>query len=218
MDISPLRERLAPHKALISLVPIDHGTSHYQMGNQPPGSSSPKTNDNLLHDFVQNSRMWSRERVPLPRRLRRTLWSMMPLELIWAVWLATIVTGLSHCHGPICTVVTLHHHAAALLACGVFSVAALVGLVPTTRGFARCNAIEVVGVAIASAAGGVALLGVAALLMGFATALIVLATFVLASTATSRREIDDARPRTPFPIAVPRSGDTTRARRAEPRS
>jgi hypothetical protein len=113
-------------------------------------------------------------------------------------------------------VATLDHHAAALLACGAFCVAGLAGLIPTTRGFARCNGIEITGLAIASAAGGVALLGVAALMIGTLIVLIVLATFLLAFTATSRREIDDARPRTPFPIAVPRRGEPTRARRAEP--
>jgi hypothetical protein len=143
---------------------------------------------------------------------------MLPIELSWAIWLATIVSGTSACEGPICTVATLHHHAEALLACGVFCVAGLVALIPSTRGFSRCNGLEASGVAIASAAGGVALLGVAALLIGFAIVMIVLTTFVLALTATSRREIDDARPRTPFPIAVPRDGDDTRARRAEPAS
>jgi hypothetical protein len=185
MDISPLRARLAAQMALTTLMPVDHGTSHYQAGDQPIGQSSPKTNDNLLRDFVQNSRMWSRERVPLPRRLRRTLWSMMPLEIMWAIWLATIASGESPCDGPICTIATLHHHAAALLACGVFCVAGLVALIPTTRGYSKCNGREVIGLAITSAAGGIALLGIAALMIGTLIMLAVLAIFVLAFAATS---------------------------------
>jgi hypothetical protein len=126
----------------------------------------------------------------------------VPVELFWAIWLATIVTGSTACRGPICTVITLDHHAAALLACGVFSVAGLIGLIPTTRGFSRCNGVEVIGLAIALAAGGAALLGIAALIIGALILLIVPAAFVFASTATSRRETDHARTTTPFPIAL----------------
>jgi hypothetical protein len=136
---------------------------------------------------------------------------LIPVELFWAIWLATIVTGSTACRGPICTVITLDHHAAALLACGVFSAAGLVGLIPTTRGFFRCNGIEVIGLAIALAAGGAALLGVVALLIGALIVLIIMATFVLASTA-SRRETDHARTTTPFPIALVDVASRPRAR------
>jgi hypothetical protein len=145
----------------------------------------------LLSDFIQRSQPWSSERVPGPRRLRwAALWALVPVELFWAIWLATIVTGATACRGPICTVITLDHHAAALLACGVFSVAGLAGLIPTTRGFSRCNGPEVIGLALATAAGGALLLGIAALIIGVLILLLVPATFVLASTATFRRETD----------------------------
>ena len=100
-------------------------------------------------------------------------WALVPVELFWAIWLATIVTGATACRGPICAVTTLDHHAAALLACGVFSVAGLVGLIPTTRGFSRCNGPEVIGLAIATAASGASLLGVAALIIGALILLII---------------------------------------------
>ena len=166
----------------------------------------------LLSDFIQRSEPWSLERVPVPRRLRWALWALVPVELFWAIWLATIVTGATACRGPICTVITLDHHAAALLACGVFSVAGLAGLIPTTRGFSRCNGPEVIGLAIATAAGGASLLGIAALMTGALILLIILATFVLASTATSRRETDHARTRTPFPIALAEVASRSRTR------
>jgi hypothetical protein len=171
--------------------------------------------DDVLSDFVKSSQPWIGERVPVPRRLRWVLWALIPVELFWVIWLATIVSGGSPCDGLICMVITLNHHAAALLACGVFSIAGLTGLIPTTQGYARCNGIEIVGLAVASAAGSVALLGIGALLIAAAIVLILLLTFVLALTATSRRETEDARPRTPFPIAVPRGGDPPRARRVE---
>jgi hypothetical protein len=164
--------------------------------------SSSMTSSTVLTDFIETSQPWSRERVAVPPRLRWALFALIPVELFWAVWLATIVTGSTACRGPICTVATLDHHAAALLACGVFSVAGLAGLIPTTRGFSRCNGPEVIGLAIATAASGASLLGIAALMTGALILLIILATFVLASTATSRRETDHARIRPPFPIAL----------------
>ena len=179
---------------------------------------SPTVSGDVLSDFIKSSRPWTGKRVAVPRRLRWALGALMPVELFWVIWLATIVAGTASCRGPICTVATLDHHAAALLACGVFCVAGLVGLMPTTRRLTRCNGTEVLGLAIASAAGGAALLGIAALMLGAVIGLIVLATFFLAFTATSRREIEDARPRTPFPIAVPKGGDSTTARQAEPPS
>jgi hypothetical protein len=166
----------------------------------------------LLSDFVDHSQPWSRERVLVPRRLRWALWFHIPVEVFWAIWLATIVTGSTACRGPICTVVTLDHHAAALLACGVFSVAGLMGLMPTTRGFSKCNGIEVIGLAIATAAGAASLLGIAALLTGALILLIILATFVLTSTATSRRETDHARTRPPYPIALAEAASRPRTR------
>jgi hypothetical protein len=111
-----------------------------------------------------------------------------------------------------CTVITLDHHAAALLACGVFSVAGLMGLIPTTRGFSRCNGLEVIGLTVATAASGASLLGIAALITGALILLIILATFVLASTATSRRETDHARTTAPFPIALVEVASRSRAR------
>jgi hypothetical protein len=174
--------------------------------------SSPSTSLDVLSAFVERSQPWSRERVPVPRRLRWALFALLPVELFWAVWLATIVTGATACRGPICTVVTLDHHAAALLACGVFSVAGLVGLIPTTGGFSRCNGPEVIGLAIATAASGASLLGIAALMTGALILLIILATFVLSSTATSRRETDHARTTTPFPIALVEVASRSRTR------
>jgi hypothetical protein len=137
---------------------------------------------------------------------------LLPVELFWAVWLATIVTGATACRGPICTVTTLDHHAAVLLACGVFCICCLVGLVFTTRGFSKCNGIEVIGLAIATAAGAASLLGITALIIGALILLIILATFVLSSTATSRRETDHARTRPPYPIALAEAASRPRTR------
>jgi hypothetical protein len=161
----------------------------------------------VLQGFVEDCQPWTGERIPVPHRLRWSLWTFVPVQLFWVICLATIVTGSTSCGGLICTVATLDHHAAALLACGVFSVAGLAGLTPLTRGFSKCNGREVVGLAITSAAGGASLLGLGALIIGALVGLSVLPTFVLAFTATPRREIEDARPRTPFPIAPVTGGN-----------
>jgi hypothetical protein len=130
-----------------------------------------------LGDFVRRSRPWSRQPVPLPRRLRRNLWVLVPVELLWAIWLWTTTTGGSPCDGPICTVATLNHHAAVLLGCAIACVAGLLGLAVVTRGLSQCGGREVVGVGIAVGAGGTALLGLAALLVGALVVLIIFAFF-----------------------------------------
>jgi hypothetical protein len=178
----------------------------------PLGVPSDALASSVLVGFLDNSQPWSWERVPIPSRLRWALWALVPVELFWAIWLATIVTGSTACRGPICTVTTLDHHAAALLACGVLSVAGLAGLIPTTRGFSRCNSPEVIGLAIATAASGASLLGVAALMTSALILLIILATFILASTATSRRDTDHARTRPPYPIALLEAASRPRTR------
>jgi hypothetical protein len=139
-----------------------------------------KLRSDLLSDFIQRSPRWSQKRVATPGRLRLALFALIPLQLLWAIWLATIVTGATACRGPICTVATLDHHAAALLACGVFSVTVLVALIPTTRGFSKCNGREVIGLSGAAAAGGAALLGLAALISGVLIVVLLFATLILA--------------------------------------
>ena len=138
----------------------------------------------VLSDFVRHSQPWSRLCVPLPRRLRRALWALGPVVLLWAIWLLTIVTGATRCDGPICSVATLDHHAAVLLVFAVVCLTGLVGLAPTTRGLSQCNGREVVGIGVAAAAGGAALLGIAALLLGAVIVLTVFAAFFAALTAT----------------------------------
>jgi hypothetical protein len=198
MDTNSVPERLTPQQIRRIVRPQDTAT----------------TTNSVLSSFIRSSQPWSHERVPLPGRLRWALWTLIPVELFWVIWLATIVTGATSCRGPICTVATLDH-AAALLACGVFSVVGLAGLLPLTRGFSKCNGKEVVGLALTSAAGGTSLLGIGALVIGALIGLSVLATFVLSFTATPRREIDDARPRTPFPIPTSRGANPSRAHRIE---
>ena len=202
MDTDLVLRRLEPQEV--------RGTTHHSVDTRRLRSATRRSS--ALGEFLGSSEPWSRERVPVPGRLRWALWALVPVELFWAIWLATIVTGATACRGPICTVTTLDHHAAALLACGVFSVAGLAGLIPTTRGFSRCNGPEVIGLAIATAASGASLLGIAALMTGALILLIIPATFVLASTATSRRETDHARTRPPYPIALAEVAGRSRTR------
>jgi hypothetical protein len=101
------------------------------------------------------------------------------VDLIWDIWLAAMLSEGISCTGPICIAATLHHHALLLLVCGSACVIGLVGLGIASRGFSLCGGREVVGIAVATAAGCVALLGIVVLITGLAIALIVLAAFVL---------------------------------------
>jgi hypothetical protein len=163
-----------------------HGLSARE-GDQPrtSGLGSHDTATDVLSNFVRRSQPWSRQRVPLPRRLRRTLWTLVPIELVWGIWLWTITTGASPCDGPICTVATLNHHAAVLLGCAIVCVAGLLGIAAVNRGLSQCGGREVVGIGVAAGAGGTALLGIAALLVGALIVLIILAAFVAAFTASA---------------------------------
>ncbi len=147
--------------------------------------ADPQAGGNLLHDFLGTTRPWSQERVSLPRRLTAVLWVLISLQLVWDAVLVTLVRGDMPCRGPICTIGTLNHHAAALLACGVFCVIGLVGLIPTTHGLSKGNGIEVSGLTLASAAGGVSLLGIATLVIAAVIILALFAIFFLAFAATS---------------------------------
>jgi hypothetical protein len=210
MEIGPFGGGLAAQRT-----PANHLQTGLFSKKLARGDGEGLTNDTVLHDFLRHSQPWAAERVPLPRGLRWALWALIPIELFWTIWLATIVTGSTSCRGPICTVATLDHHAAVLLTCGVFCVAVLAGLIPSTRGFSKCNGKEVLGLTSGTAAGGASLLGIGALIIGASIALAVLAIFVITFTAASRREMDDARPRTPFPIAPIRGANSSRAHRAE---
>jgi hypothetical protein len=152
-----------------------------EVGNQPRIIAAT----DVLLDFVRRSQPWSRRRVPLPQRLRRALWILIPIDLIWSIWLWTITTGASPCDGPICTVATLNHHSALLLGCAIICVAGLLALSAVTRGLSECGGREIVGVGIAAGIGIAALLGITALLVGALVVLIILAAFVAAFTASA---------------------------------
>jgi hypothetical protein len=185
MDTGSLGERFTAHHA-----PNIHLLRFEAVGKRVQGIgayvlSLHEASSSVIQEFVQRSQPWGRERVPLPRQLRRALWALIPLQLLWAIWLVTVLSGSSPCEGPICTVATLNHHSAILLACGVICLIGLVGLAIPTRGLSRCNGREVAGLSLAATAGGASLLGIAALIIGALIALIVLGAFVLGFSATS---------------------------------
>jgi hypothetical protein len=190
MDSGPLRGRRTADQTTSLLAPVLNrlpdksraGSIPFRAlwadGHAPGWFSRPTANYGVLQDFVQSSQPWSRRGIPLPRRLRRTLWTLIPVELAWSFWLVIVLIGGASCDGPICAVATLGNHVAALLACALVSFGGLIGLVPFTRGFSQCNGRQVAGVAVAAVAGVVALLGIAALIIGAAIGLIFLAAIV----------------------------------------
>jgi hypothetical protein len=112
---------------------------------------------------------------------------LITIDLLWGIWLWTITTGASPCDGPICTVATLNHHATLLFGCAIVCVVGLLALSAVTGGLSECGGREVVGIGIAAAAGGAALLGIAALLLGAVIALTIFAVFFAALTPTPSR-------------------------------
>ena len=86
--------------------------------------SAPNASHNLLAEFVKSSQPWSRERVRSPAA-SRALWALYQSSCSGPSGWRPSSPAPPACRGPICTVITLDHHAAALLACGVLSVAGL---------------------------------------------------------------------------------------------
>jgi hypothetical protein len=132
----------------------------------------------VLWDFVEKSQPWNRVSAPLTRRLKWTLWILIPVQFAWALLLVGIISGHMPCDGSLCSVATLHNHAAILLTCAASCTAGLSALIPCTRGLSRCNGWQLSVVAAASSVGAIALLGIVALLVGALVVLIIVATFL----------------------------------------
>jgi hypothetical protein len=181
MEIGPFRGRHAAQQTTSILIPVIANVRAH--AHAPGWFSPPEANPNVVHAFVESSQPCSRQAVRLPIRLRWALWILMPVELAWGIWLVTVLTGDTTCDGPICVVATLGNHAAVLLACVLVCIGGLIGLVPFTRGFSQCDGRHVAGVAVASVAGVAALLGLAALIIGAAIGLIVLAAILVIVTS-----------------------------------
>jgi hypothetical protein len=177
MVVGPFRGRHTAHESTSILIPVVANVRAH--AHAPGWFSPPRANQNVVHAFVQSSQPWSRQAVSVPRRLRWALWTLLPLELGWGIWLVTVLTGDTSCDKTICAVMTLGDHVAVLLACAVVCVGGLIALVPFTRGFSQCNSRQVAGVAVASVLGVVALLGIAALIIGAVIGLIVLAMIIM---------------------------------------
>lgn len=137
-----------------------------------------------LSEFVRRSQPWSAVRTPLPSLLRRALWLLMLVDLVWGIWLATIVGVGGSCRGPVCTVATLDGHAPVLLGCAGVSLVGLVAAALSTRGLAEVDGRELAGVVVSTLAGGAALLGLAVLVTVALVVALAVAAFVTAFTFT----------------------------------
>ena len=142
-----------------------------------------RSGGNVLVAFVQQSVPWTAEPVPVPRRLRRALWVMLPVQLVWAGWLGLTATETVAWDSPVRAILTLGHHDV-LLGCAAACLAGLAILAVLTRGFVGTNAYQTAGLIVATAAGGVALLGVAALALVILLAAVVIAVSIATFTFT----------------------------------
>lgn len=149
---------------------------------QSPLSDRSEVADNVLAEFVRASQPWSAERVALPQRVRRVLWSLLTLQLVWGIWLTAVVTGTSPCTGSVCQVATLDGRAPVLMVGAAVSLLGLTVLAVRTRGFTSASYAETVGLGLAGAVGGLTGMGIVALL--FALAVVGAALVVFFGTLT----------------------------------
>lgn len=124
--------------------------------------------DNVLAEFVRASQPWSAERVALPQRVRRALWSLLPVQLVWVIWLSAVATGTSSCRGSVCQVATLDGRALVLMVGTTVSLLGLTVLAVRTRGFASASYTETVGLGLAGGVGSLTVMGIVALLFALA--------------------------------------------------
>ena len=136
----------------------------------------------VLAEFIRDSRAWSRERAALPSRLRRALWGLLTVDLVWGFWLATIVASASSCESRVCKVATLDPYAPVMLTGAALSLLCLAVVAISTRGLAQADGREVTALVAAVATGGLALVGIAALIVVALIVALVLAVFWAAFT------------------------------------
>jgi hypothetical protein len=143
----------------------------------------PVADESVLASFVKQSVSWDAEPVPVPPRLRRGLWAMLSVQTVWGGWLSLTALGSAPWGSWPWDVATLGHHGL-LLACSAACFVGLVTLALFTHGFVRANAREAIGLVTATAAGGMALAGLAALALLILVAVVVVVVFVLTFTFT----------------------------------
>lgn len=163
------------------------GQARTEAASRPgrPRSTPAERDGNALTQFIRQSRPWARERVILSRRVRRLVWLLILTQLAWATWLWALVTDAVSCTGRVCTVITLDGQATLLLVCSVVSLAGLIAVALVTRGLSATDGRETAGLTVSVAAGGVALLGVAALACVVAIVLLAFAVAFGTMTATA---------------------------------
>ncbi len=150
----------------------------------PVGRALIDRERSVLSQFARLSRPWSRQRVLVPVRVRRVLWFALPVQLVWATWLAALMSGVVSCGRPVCTVATLDGRVGFLFVCAMISIILLTGLAVTTRGLSTTDCREAASLTCAVASGSLALLGVAAVLSLVAVVVITFAVFFATMTVS----------------------------------
>jgi hypothetical protein len=124
-----------------------------------------RESEDALSVFVESTRSWHREPVPLSRRTRTALWVVAAANLLVSSWLATVLTSLTPCSGFLCTIATLGDHHVVLLVLTGSCVAAMVGTAVMTGGLTRANGGHLAVLVPAAAVGVGAVLGVVLVLL-----------------------------------------------------
>ncbi|MGD9956467.1 MAG: hypothetical protein AB7V23_10400 [Candidatus Nanopelagicales bacterium] len=131
----------------------------------------PYPADGVLGEFVRRgTRSWAGEPVPLPGGATALLWFLLLANVALTSWY--FAWGATCASAP-CWLVLLGGRPDLLLGLSLGTVLVLLGLVPLTRGLTRAGGVSMALLAVGAITGLVALLGVVALLVLGAAALVV---------------------------------------------
>ncbi len=108
-----------------------------------PRSSSPVVEEeNAVDAFVESTRSWEREEVPLSREVTTGLWVLAVANLLVGGWSVAVLSAVAPCSGLLCTFATLgdRHVLQLVLSCSY--VALMIGAAAVTGGLTRANGVH----------------------------------------------------------------------------
>ncbi len=142
----------------------------------PVDELPPEPGPDPLRAVARGARAWGRRPVDLPRPVTVLLWSLLGASALVGGWLAAVARGAAACSGPVCGVATLGGHAPLLAVLAAAAVLGLTGSAFATRGLTEADGPALTVILASALAGGVAVVGV--------LAVVALALFALAIAVT----------------------------------
>ncbi|MGQ0480018.1 MAG: hypothetical protein ACT4O0_03160 [Pseudonocardia sp.] len=129
--------------------------------------------------MTSGARPWDHVGIPLASSTSVALWLVLAGDAPLLAWLVAVHAGTVACSGPACTVATLGDHPSVQLVVTAAAVSVLTICAAVTRGLTRANSWQLGLLTVAGAAGSVALLGVLALGVALAAAMVLALSVVV---------------------------------------